>query len=124
MFLLDSYVSLQWVYFSFQYLPHDLQEAIKRDEDDHRRKPFLLLLSLYPYMRYTYAQTSIVVVLVLVKLFGFGVITMRRYCSRMKATSLPDLPKPTRTLNSIVRPEFLNTTSLYKTENNFTTISF
>ena len=26
----------------------------------------------------------------------------------MKATILPDLPKPTRTLNSIVRPEFVN----------------
>ena len=41
---------------------------------------------------------------------------MTRYCSRMKATSLPDLPKPTRTVNSSIRPEFLNPTILCNTK--------
>ena len=44
---------------------------------------------------------------------------MTRFCSSMKATSLPDLPKTTRTLNSNVRPKFLKQIcfrfALYKT---------
>ena len=36
----------------------------------------------------------------------------------MKATSLPDLPIPTRSLNSIKRPKFFRPNILYKTEKN------
>ena len=57
-----------------------------------------------------YAQTLIVVAFLVVNFFGFLVITRhhegveRWYCSRMKATSPPDLPIPTRSLSSSNRP--------------------
>ena len=35
----------------------------------------------------------------------------------MLPTSLPELPKPTRELNSTVKPEFLNPKSLYEIRN-------
>ena len=76
-----------------------------------------------------YAHMLIVVAFLVVTLFGFLVITRhhegveRWYCSRMKATSLPDLPIPTRSLNSNNRPKLFRSKILCKTEKNLTTIS-
>ena len=69
-----------------------------------------------------YAHMLIVVAFLVVNFFGFLIITRhhegveRWYCSRMKATSLPDLPIPTRSLNSSNRPKLFRPNILYKTE--------
>ena len=48
----------------------------------------------------------------------------RWYCSRMKATSLPDLPIPTRSLNSSNRPKLFRPKILYKTEQSSRLLAF
>ena len=41
---------------------------------------------------------------------------MTRYCSRMKAEILPEIPKHTRILNSAIEPWFLHTHTRHFTE--------
>ena len=66
-----------------------------------------------------YTQTLILVNVILVKCFDVLVTTrhheggQRCYYNRIIPLSVPDLPIPTRTLNSRVRLEFLNPKSLY-----------
>ena len=62
---------------------------------------------------FSYAQTLILVKLILVKLTSFLVIAPSpelgsgRYQVEMLPISLPDLPIPTRDQKSTIRPEFL-----------------